>query len=469
MAKLLDEIRKAVKQKAKLQEAEFHGDDGYSEVPDVVFDKDLKKSNDLESQAKAAVKEDADDDEDKDDKVDVKEAKKGKIPPQFLKKKKAVKEDDDDKDDDKDDMVSEDQENRDEDNVGTLNSKMKAGVDKYSDDEDHVDDLAKKDITDVIGEAADDDEDDDADDKKVNEDDDYSDDDDDDKKVNEDADDDDDDDKDKDQVDEDADADDPDDDDVKDKMQKEARVRKGDINVSEDLKAIFGGTKLTAEFKKRVAGIYEAAVVAKVNEVLGGIVEGLAKDYRKTKKRMAESMVDKIDAYLDKVVSEWVEANKPAVESKLRVEASESFMEGLKSLFEAHYIEVPAGKEDVLESVVKENAALTAKLDKELNESVKLRKKIEEMKKESLLKEAAEGLSANQIQKLKNLSEAVDYENDKQYTEKLVELKEAYFAKKRTVRTVEDDDPIELREEKIDRRSDEVKAVSEVMGRFLRK
>jgi hypothetical protein len=463
MTNLLDQIKKTARRKAQLDEA-FVSDDGYSTVPDVAFDK-TGASTDL---SKMGRRKDVDvDADDKDDDVKTRRARKGENPfakddddkddaksarrdaedgdptPEEIeaakekrairraslrkaledevkddevKSKKARKDADEDEDaddsyktrkarrdadkDEDDDELSEQQVNRDEDNVASLNSKETVGLNKYKDNAKHVDDMPKKARKGENPFAKNDD--DDKDDTKS-------------KKAR-------------------RDMDNEDDEDA--------------VKAKKALNAIFGAdSKLSDAFKKRTSSVFEAAVVGKTNEVIQTIVSELAKEYRNEKERLAEAMVDKVDAYLDKVINEWLAKNKQGVESKLRVQVTESFMDGLKKLFEAHYIEVPTSKEDVFEKIVQENVEISDKLDEEVKSNVALRKQIQEMKKQVLVKEAANGLSANQAEKLELLAEGIDYESDKQFSGKLSDIKEAYFVRKSAKRsTVEDSDPVELNE-----------------------
>jgi hypothetical protein len=251
------------------------------------------------------------------------------------------------------------------------------------------------------------------------------------------------------------------------------KVTKDDLDVNEDITAIFGGSKLSEAFIKKASAIYEAAIVAKVNETVNKVIEKLAEDYSKHKEALTESMVDKIDLYLDKVVSEWLEENKPAVDTSLRTQVSESFMEGLKALFETHYIDIPKHKEKIVETLIAEKTETDKKLDEEINENVKLRKKIRDLKKSALVETAVSGLSENQAEKLRSLSESVEFENEESFVDRLIDLKEAYFTprKKANTATVDKQDtPIALNEsEKNTPKHREVVAITSVLDKIARR
>jgi hypothetical protein len=142
---------------------------------------------------------------------------------------------------------------------------------------------------------------------------------------------------------------------------------------------------------------------------------------------MQTEMTEKMDEYMNYVVKEWMEENKLAVEQGVRNEVTESFISGLKKLFEEHYIDVPTEKEDVFESLVQEVAELETKLDESTQKHMDTVKDLNEYKAKDSFRDIVEGMVDTDIEKMKELTEDVDYESDKQYKEKLNIIKNSYF------------------------------------------
>jgi hypothetical protein len=122
-----------------------------------------------------------------------------------------------------------------------------------------------------------------------------------------------------------------------------------------------------------------------------------------------------------------MEENKLAVEQGVRNEVTESFISGLKKLFEEHYIDVPEEKEDVFESLVQEVAELETKLDESTQKHMDIVKELNEYKAKGVFRDIVEGMVDTDIEKMKELTEDVDYESDEQYKEKLNIIKNSYF------------------------------------------
>ena len=201
------------------------------------------------------------------------------------------------------------------------------------------------------------------------------------------------------------------------------------VNVEEDLAALFGGEELSEEFQTRAKTIFEAAVNSKVNSVK----EEMSAEYEKTLTEHLESvkteLVERTDAYLEYVSDEWLKENAIEVEHGLKTEMTESFLEGMKSLFEDHYVSIPDDKYDVLESMVNKLDDMEGKLNEQIEKNISLNKRLGESTADGILSEVAEGLAETQKEKLKSLAEGVEFEGENAYREKLVTLKESYFPK----------------------------------------
>ena len=201
--------------------------------------------------------------------------------------------------------------------------------------------------------------------------------------------------------------------------------------VQEDLAALFDGSELSEDFREKATVIFEAAI----NEKVSGVVASLEEQYeaRLTEEvgAIEEALVEKIDSYLDYVVEQWVEENKLAIESGIKAEVVESFMEGLKGLFTEHYVDAPQEKLDILAQTADEVEDLKAKLSASINENIELSKKLESAEAEKAFVEVSEGLAATQIEKLRTLAEGLEYADVSSYKKKLGMIKESYFAAKK--------------------------------------
>jgi len=199
------------------------------------------------------------------------------------------------------------------------------------------------------------------------------------------------------------------------------------INVEEDLAALFGGEELSEEFQTKAKTIFEAAVNSKVATVK----EEMSTEYEKTLTEHLESvkteLVERTDAYLEYVSDEWLKENAIEVEHGLKTEMTESFLEGMKSLFEDHYVSIPDDKYDVLESMVNKLDDMEGKLNEQIEKNVSLNKRLGESTADGIFREVAEGLAETQKEKLQSLAEGVEFVGESAYREKLVTLKESYF------------------------------------------
>jgi hypothetical protein len=200
-----------------------------------------------------------------------------------------------------------------------------------------------------------------------------------------------------------------------------------EINVEEDVEALLQGEELSEEFQAKAKTIFEAAINSKV----ATIKEDLEKDYSKKLEEEIESkkveLTERVDSYLEYVAGEWLQENELAVEAGLKTEMTESFLEGMKSLFEEHYVSIPEDKYDVLENMVNKLDEMEGKLNEQIENNVALNKRLAESKSDGILSDVAEGLAITQKEKLASLAESVEFESEQNYREKLVTLRESYF------------------------------------------
>lgn len=193
-----------------------------------------------------------------------------------------------------------------------------------------------------------------------------------------------------------------------------------------DLSPIFG-EDLSEEFRQKATSIFEAAVIARVNNEIERITTALEEKYSAEIVEYKDSIVEKVDSYLNYVVENWMEENQLAIENGLRTEIAEDFITGLKVLFKEHYIEVPEEKYDVIGELQSKVEDLEENLDVQLENNVNLNAEVSELKKQLIIKEMTDDLADTEVNKLGKLLEGVEFENDEIYREKVKVIKENYF------------------------------------------
>lgn len=227
------------------------------------------------------------------------------------------------------------------------------------------------------------------------------------------------------------------------------QIKAGDVNVAEDVAAMFSGEDLSEEFTTKASTIFEAAVVSKVNELLETVTVDLEAEMEVAKDEIAEDMAGKLDSYLEYVAEEWMKENELAVEQGIRAEIQENFMKGLKDLFVENYIEVPEEKVDLVDELAGKIEELEQSVNEEMQKSIDLNKELTEAKVEIILGKVSDGLTESQAIKLASLAEGVEFENEESYVEKLETLKSNYFKSDEVVteETAIDDEPLEIDED----------------------
>ena len=226
----------------------------------------------------------------------------------------------------------------------------------------------------------------------------------------------------------------------------EAEVQEEEtIDLSDDVKALFEGEELSESFQEKARTIFEATIRSKIANVKESLVASQQARIDEEIDQYKSALQERVDAYLHYVASEWMEENRLAVESGIRGELSESFMTGLKGLFEEHYVSIPEEKYDVLEAMVSKLDEMETKLNEQIDNNVVLTKQLSVSVSDNILDEVSEGLALSQKEKLAELSKGVEFESEEQYRESLGTLKESYFAKKpvsETQEVISEDAPV---------------------------
>jgi len=198
----------------------------------------------------------------------------------------------------------------------------------------------------------------------------------------------------------------------------------------EDIANLFADEEhLSEEFKTQAASLFEASVVARVNEQVNAIEDELVEEANKAFDEAKEKLVENIDKYLSYMTEQWMSENELAIEGGLRNEITESFIKGLQQVFTEHYIDVPEEKFDVLNSQKQEIDELKSKLDEEIGKSVAISEDREQLQKERIFRSVVDDLAETEVEKFAGLVEGISYDNEDKYTSKLNVIKENYFPK----------------------------------------
>ena len=226
------------------------------------------------------------------------------------------------------------------------------------------------------------------------------------------------------------------------------KVTKEDIDVSDDVKALFGEEDLSEEFKESATTIFEAAVVSKINEVLDTVSVDMDAELEAEKEDSIQTLSTRLDDYLEYVVEEWVKENEVAIDSGIRAEIVENFMEGLRGLFTENYVDIPEEKVDLVDELAAKVQELETSVNEEMEKNIDISKQLQEIKKEQIIESISDGLSENQSDKLKSLADGVEFESEEDYTKKLETVKENYFPSEEVVSEIADnDEPLEIEDD----------------------
>ena len=201
------------------------------------------------------------------------------------------------------------------------------------------------------------------------------------------------------------------------------------INIEDDVNALLGGEELSEEFKEKAKTIFEAALNSKIKEIQDTLEIQYEQKLNEEKEELKVSLQERVDSYLEYVAEEWMTENQLAVEHGLKTEMTESFLSGMKGLFEEHYVTIPEDKYDVLESMVEKLDDMETKLNEQIDKNIGLNKRLGESVASGILESVSDGLAATQKEKLASLAESVEFESEEKYREKLGVLKESYFAR----------------------------------------
>ena len=244
---------------------------------------------------------------------------------------------------------------------------------------------------------------------------------------------------------------------------EEEVIEEETIDIEADVQALLEGEELSEEFQEKARTIFEAAIRSKVSEITESIKAQYEETLVEEVKEIKAELQERLDSYLEYVADEWVSENELAIQNGLKTEMTESFLEGMKKLFEDHYVTIPEEKYDVIESMVDKLDEMESKLNEQIDKNVALNKRLAESTADVIFSEVTEGLAQTQREKLATLAENVEFESENGYREKLETLKESYFPSKTSTPTSKSENLTE-ESEATDYQS---KSVSSTMERYL--
>ena len=209
---------------------------------------------------------------------------------------------------------------------------------------------------------------------------------------------------------------------------EEELVEEEGFDIEADVQALFEGEELSEEFQSKARTIFETAISSKVETIKEALVESYQEALVEEVVAIKEELGERVDSYLEYVADEWFQENALAVEAGLKSEITESFLDGMKGLFEEHYVTIPEEKYDVLESMVDKLDEMEGKLNEQIERNVALNRRLAESSADGIFAAVSEGLADTQKEKLASLAENVEFESEADYREKAsTNLRGSYF------------------------------------------
>ena len=202
------------------------------------------------------------------------------------------------------------------------------------------------------------------------------------------------------------------------------------VSVDEDIAALLSGEELSEEFQEKAKTIFEAAIASKVAEAVSKIEESYEEKLVEELSSYKEELVERVDSYLEYVADEWIQENRIQIEQGLKSEMTESFLAGMRGLFEEHYVSIPEDKYDVVENMVEKLDEMESRLNEQIEKNITLNQRLGESVADNIIADVCEGLAQTQKEKMLSLAEGVEFESEEKYRESLKTLRESYFPAK---------------------------------------
>jgi len=253
------------------------------------------------------------------------------------------------------------------------------------------------------------------------------------------------------------------DEDEEDEEGEEGDKMEEEFDIDEDVNALLEGEDLSEEFQEKARTIFEAAIRSKVYDIKEQLQETYENALIEEVQFIKEELTNRVDSYLEYVADEWIQENALAIEHGLKTEMTESFLQGMKSLFEDHYVSIPEDRYDVIESMVDKLDEMEEKLNEQIDKNVALNRRLAESVADVIFADVAEGLALSQKDKLASLAENVEFDSEENYREKLLTLRESYFPSNNSTHR----DFVENLSEEVIYQGNETQSVSPMMEAYL--
>ena len=214
------------------------------------------------------------------------------------------------------------------------------------------------------------------------------------------------------------------------KNELKAKAKVESVDFEEDLDAVIAEeATLSDGFRGKAATIFEAVLTSKLAHEVERLETEYAQNLEEEVSDVKSELVEKVDSYLNYVVSNWMDTNEVAVTEGLRTEIAEDFMTSLQSVFKEHYIDVPEGKVDVVEELSASVAELEESLNKTTEDNIRLHESVQTLERAEVVREQSSGLADTEAEKLGTLVEDIEFDNKDNFEMKVRVVKESYFTK----------------------------------------
>ena len=212
------------------------------------------------------------------------------------------------------------------------------------------------------------------------------------------------------------------------KNELKAKAKVEAVDFDEDLDTIISEeATLSDGFRDKASTIFEAVLTSKLAEEVERLEAEYAQNLEEEVSDIEGQLVEKVDSYLNYVVENWMKENEVAINQGLKTEIAEDFMTSLQAVFKEHYIEVPEGKEDLIDDLADQVAELEESLNKSTEENISLHSQVSSFEKDEVVRNASSGLAETEAEKLAKLCEDVEFDNKEAFEQKVETIKQSYF------------------------------------------
>ena len=209
---------------------------------------------------------------------------------------------------------------------------------------------------------------------------------------------------------------------------------KSDFTMKEHMSAMFEGEDLSENFKTKASAVFEAAISERYDAIVERLEEAYEQTIEENTVKILDELSSRVNDYISYIAEEWLKENRLVVESGIKTEIAENFLNGMRNIFEQNYIQVPEEKVDLVSEIEEENDELRNEINDQVNENIELRKEIVALRCDDIFESHCDGLADTQVEKLRTLAEGIEFDSEELFEEKLSVLKESYFGNARRIR-----------------------------------